>query len=82
MNPKVKMSDRLLVLCGYCLLGLGVVLFVRLNLTGEGRPVLIMLLCMLPLLFFNLPAILQRRRDRAATNQTAVADEERGVSEE
>lgn len=55
---------------GYIMLAAGIALYIRLVLTGKGELWQSLMLLMGCLLFFNLPAVLNRRRDQKADSNT------------
>lgn len=63
------MLDRFLMGIGILLLVAGIGLYGVLALKGEGNLLIIFALIMSSLLFFNLPTVLARRRDRRRQSQ-------------
>lgn len=58
------MLDRVLITLGIVLLTSGIVLFGKMALSGDGNLLVVFGLIMSSLLFFNLPTVRARRRDR------------------
>ena len=60
------LMNRIYTAIGVLLLGTGVGLYAQLAMTGRGTILGSFLCCMASLLFFNLPAVLARRRQKGA----------------
>ena len=61
----MRLFFRLMTTIGILLLALGVGLYIRTALTGQGKVVWSFVCLMLCLLFFNLPMVIQKRIDRS-----------------
>ncbi|MDJ0841777.1 MAG: hypothetical protein QNK37_35065 [Acidobacteriota bacterium] len=66
MGPWMRLS----MVIGYLLLTLGVAAYIRLALTGKGSVLFCFACCMSCLLFFNLPTVVARRKQRKEAART------------
>ena len=75
---KAETVSKCLIAWGVVHLVLGLLGFMRLALTGQGSILVIFAFFMSALLFFNLPAVLARKRDREGGSESPETVEELG----
>ena len=64
IHMPIKWINRISLTIGVALLTCGIVFYIRLVMTGKGALIWSFVCLMSCLMFFNLPVVIQKRRDR------------------